>query len=356
MYFVGPREKLEELIAILRDDLGLTLLGYKLDNDMITWGVLRGLKDLPVYIEDHVEPGVYRIKPGNRFRHTFLSPKVYLNPAEQPLILESRDFEVQELGPYREEKIAFFGIKPCDLEAIKVLDSILLNKHPVYTIRRNNVKVIIVEDCLEPNNNCFCGIFGTGPTATSGFDIAYARLDENTVLFRAGNELGKGVLSKLGVKLADEKLVSEYYRVVSEALSRMLRGLPVKPEVIAMRLTRSMRDEPLWKKLSEKCVGCGNCNYVCPTCFCLELDYVIENSNLACKIAKWTGCLLYSYGQVALGHFRRELYMRYRHFVLHKFVFYPKQIGRFGCTGCGRCITWCPLGVDIRNTIIEAMR
>ncbi|MEM4101485.1 MAG: 4Fe-4S dicluster domain-containing protein [Desulfurococcaceae archaeon] len=349
-YFMGDEEALNDMISSFRKRGWLTL-GYKLENGRVVFGDVRSTMDLPLNVEDYVEPGSFWRRAGGRFRHTYHSPKTYLHPPRQVLALESKDFTHYEEPSYDVDNgVVLLGVKPCDLEAMRVLDGILLGKHPVYTARRRSVVAVVVEECLEPNNNCFCAVTNTGPTARGEFDIAYARLSHGKVLFKPGSKLGEEVVGELGLQPASRDLLEEYRRSVEQAVETMKRRLEVNLEKMQKLLLRSARNRDLWIELSSRCVGCGNCNYVCPTCFCLEVDYTIENSKAA-KVAKWTGCLLYTYGQLATMHVRPELYMRYRHFVLHKFVFYPIQVGRVGCVGCGRCITWCPMGIDLRSTV-----
>lgn len=352
--FRGSISDLEKLMRIIRERFGATVLGYKVESGRVVWGELRGIEDLPLGVEDLVGAGFYRLNPGEFFRHSHFSPKNYLHPSQQALIAETANLELSSLPEQGYARTVFFGIKPCDLKAISVLDALLLGKHPIYTARRRSVVAIVVEECTMPNKNCFCGAVASGPSASSGFDIAYTRLGAETVVFRAGSGVGIDLLNRLGLEPAGADLTSRYWEAMSRALEETRSRLHLN-ENYREALLKTASDERLWEVLSEKCLGCGNCNYVCPTCFCTELDYVVEGE-VAVKLAKWTGCLLYSYGLVAGGHFRPKLFMRYRHFVLHKFVFYEKQVGRAGCVGCGRCITWCPVGLDLRTTILRALR
>ncbi|MEM4717847.1 MAG: 4Fe-4S dicluster domain-containing protein [Desulfurococcaceae archaeon] len=344
---MGDESHLDKLMKYLVETMKLHILGYRFENNRIIWGEINGIVQLPLDIEDYVEPGHFRLRKGRRFRHSWFSPKIYLYPSEQIFISDSRDFKESKTPKLVEyDRVSIFGIKTCDLEAIKILDSMLLYKHPIYTARRESVSLIVVEECLEPNNNCFCAITGTGPLAIDGFDIAFARLEPGKIIFKYGSKIGEEILRALNLLIAGKREVSTYFDKAEKAVIDMRKKIPIDINGIQGALSRSIHDSLIWSKISENCTGCGNCNFVCPTCFCMEMIYSIENMNTSSRVGKWTGCLLFSYGLVAGMHFRPELYMRFRHFILHKFMFYPKQIGRIGCVGCGRCITWCPMKVD----------
>ncbi len=319
--------------------------------DSIVFGEVRDLKEMPLKYSDIQEPGSYRLVEGNGVRHSLASPKEVFHPPIQELFkVDSSDNVIYP--PLNSEKVALVGIKSCDLASIKVLDRILANDE-FYNARRKNA-LIIVEECVNPGNTCFCGSLGTGPYVSEDFDLAYARIDNEHIIFKYGSKVGLSIIKKLGLKSASEEVVTTYNSLMSKAKDKA-SSLRLGLDVIESALRKSMSDVELWKKLSKDCVGCANCNLVCPTCFCTEFLDDLRLDNSASRIRLWVGCLSYVYGLVAGAHFRPELFMRYRHFILHKFLFYRKQVGLIGCVGCGRCITWCPVGIDIRKTISEVV-
>lgn len=294
-------------------------------------------------------PGYYRVYSGFEFTHSFQSPKDFLYPPVFDIAIVSEDLSVEVPGNNNAKSTVLFGIKPCDLAAIRVFDELFTsNFNPYYLERRKRVAAVIVEECLYPSETCFCGSLGTGPNVTSGFDLAFAKVNKDRVLFKVGSPLGKMIVNALGLEKASESDVEVYRKLVEEAKRKTDIGISI--ELAQKSLERSILDKRLWQKVSEKCLGCANCNMVCPTCFCTEIVDEVEGDKSR-RLAQRVGCLSYVYGLVAGGHFRKELYTRYRHFILHKFLFYPKQTGLLGCVGCGRCIVWCPVGIDIRNTI-----
>ncbi len=348
----GGLEDVARLYTLLRDERGLVVYGYRLDGGSIGFGVVRGASELPLRVEAEAGPGRYRLRSGVSFTTSHQSPKNYLHPPRQVVARVREDLSVEEPGA-GEGGVALFAVKPCDLSAVKVLDELFrAGANPLYAARRGRVKFVVVEECLRPGATCFCSTTGSGPTAREGFDVAYAKLGGGTVLFKPGSPAGQGVLEEMGLEEAPESDVAEYRRLAEEASRRACLGVAV--EEVQRALRRLMGDRGFWERVSERCLACSSCNMVCPTCFCTELvdEY---DGRVNTRVAQWVGCLSYTYGMVAGGHFRRWLYTRYRHFVLHKFLFYPVQTGRLGCVGCGRCVTWCPAGVDLRETLLRAV-
>ncbi|MEM0048431.1 MAG: 4Fe-4S dicluster domain-containing protein [Ignisphaera sp.] len=322
--------------------------GYKKSDNEIKFDFISGASELPLDVTTTQRPGYYRINAGFGFVHSFQSPKNFLYPPRTDIAIVTENLYVEVLEN-NIKSVVLFGVKPCDLAAIRVFDELFAsNFNPYYFNRRRGIAGIVVEECLYPSETCFCGSVGTGPDVTDGFDLAFARIDRDFVLFKVGSSFGKIIVNKLRLERANESDVGVYRKLVEEAKKKTSIGISV--EDMQKALSISIPNEHLWRKLSEKCLGCANCNMVCPTCFCTEIVDEIENDRSR-RIAQWIGCLSYIYGLVAGGHFRKELYTRYRHFVLHKFLFYPKQTGLLGCVGCGRCIVWCPVGIDIRETI-----
>lgn len=355
MMYEGSIREVGKLLSMLTSMLNLRVIGLKYVDKSLTYGELSSIEELPLSVEDVQAPSSYKLVEegaSGRFRHSFPSLKYFLYPPIQDVVYVDRDFSFRE-ARVDFDNIALFGVKPCDLYSMRVLDGILMNRDPYYTNARSSVKIVVVEECVKPSNVCFCGSVGTGPWVSSGFDVAFTRLN-NGVVFKSGSSIGVDLLKRLNLKKASDGTLDEYRKSMDKALE----STKVLPELTALTnaLEKSMSNEELWSKVSKKCVGCSNCNMVCPTCFCTEFFDEAELDGSALRLKKWHGCLSYSYGLVAGGHFRPKLYMRYRHFILHKFLFYPRQVGLIGCVGCGRCITWCPLGVDIRETLWEVYK
>ena len=345
------RGGIEDIINIyntVKEFLKADVYGYKRYGNSLVFDFIESSSELPIDVHVVQRPGFYRVSRGFGFIHSSHSPKNLLYPFKQELFRVDQELNIKTLENSL-KPVILFGIKPCDVAAINVFDKLFGNNfNPYYLNRRRSVVGIVVEECLNPGETCFCSTMGTGPDARNGFDLAFAKVDRDLVIFKAGSSLGEKIVAKANLQKASDDDVKRYEILLEEAKRKTNLGIGV--EDIQTSLEKSITDVELWRKVSEKCVGCANCNMVCPTCFCSEIvDDVVGDE--AVRIMQLIGCLSYTYGLVAGGHFRKELYTRYRHFILHKFVFYPKQIGLFGCVGCGRCSVWCPVGIDIRETV-----
>jgi len=348
-YYCGTEHDLKRLFDAIRER-GYRVIGPKVINGVIRLTELIDYSEFPRDVEDIQVPGSYRLVKGKFFRHGPDSPKKYLFPPKLLLFKVYNDWRI-EVPEIEEEPIALFGIKPCDLSAIEAMDRVQGELgDPYYNTVRKNL-LIIVENCVEPGDTCFCTTMGTGPVAKSGFDIAFTRV-ENYVVFEVDSELGTELLEGLNLKPLDPETRSKYVEIVREASSKAKADFAIEglPEELELSL-----DSPVYKEITEKCLGCANCNMVCPTCFCFDVVDVPNLDGIAERVRVWDGCFSYNYAIVAGGHFRPDLWARYRHWLLHKFSYWLKQFGRFGCVGCGRCITWCPVGIDVRESIVKIL-
>ncbi|MEM1768644.1 MAG: 4Fe-4S dicluster domain-containing protein [Desulfurococcaceae archaeon] len=330
----GSRKNLIDMFYYFKNN-DLTVYGLNKINNVVKYSYVSSVENLLDYWNSNVS----RI-PDN-------SVKNILFPSNQLMYIIDTSFNIKHC--FNGSDTVLFPIKPCDLNAILILDK-LLDRDPYYKERRSRVKYIVVEECTSKFSNCFCGSIETGPMVQSNYDLAYAFI-ENIVVFKPGSVRGYEIINKLDLSRADSELISKYNYIINRIRCETNFFNPI---VLKEFFDKEMGNENIWIKYSSKCIGCGNCNAVCPTCFCTEIQDVIVEKEVY-RFRKWIGCLLYLYGLTAGFHYRRELYMRFRHFILHKFLFKPLKIGITGCTGCGRCIAWCPLGVDFLNIYKEVV-
>jgi len=347
--YVGRVEDLEKIFNVLKG-FGYLVVGPKVSNGVIRLEELKDFSEFPKDVEDVQYPGRYSLVEGGFFRHGPDSPKKFLYPSELLLFKVLPDWSV-EFPEVEKRKIAFLGIKPCDLAAIKVMDRVQGSVgDEFYKLMRKDL-ITIVENCVKPGNTCFCATMGSGPRAREGFDLAYTRVGGKLVL-EAGSELGVKILNALNVEPIDNATYREFENLMLKAYESAKARFDVSnlPELLDLGV-----NSPVFKDIAEKCLGCANCNLVCPTCFCFDVIDVPNLDGSSERVRVWDGCLTYTYAQVAGGHFRPELWARYRHWLLHKFSYWVKQFGTFGCVGCGRCVTWCPAGIDIRESVFKVL-
>ena len=350
--YAGRVSELRQLFQEIKAR-GYKIVGPRLLDGVIRLAELHNFEDIPYGVGDVQKPGYYRVKAdGGRFRSPMDSPKRILYPPELLLFKVKNGIEV-EYPSYEFPKTAFFGIKPCDLAAIMIMDRVQGELGDEYFLKMRKNLMIVVENCIEPGENCFCATMGTGPAAMGGFDIAYTRLDDSLVLFQAGSDIGVDILGELNLEPASPDQIDGLREALSKASEKARADFKLDnlSDLLELNLESSV-----YKEIAEKCLGCANCNMVCPTCFCFDIVDEPEIDGSAKRIRVWDGCHSYSYAQVAGGHFRKDLWARYRHWILHKFVYWLRQFGTYGCVGCGRCITWCPAGIDIREVVSKVVK
>jgi ferredoxin len=264
--------------------------------------------------------------------------------------------------PSREEKpLAFVGIRACDLSALKLYDRVFLEgpaKDPVYeSLRRDSL--IIAFNCLYPSENCFCHSMGTGPALSDGFDIGAAELDDSFLL-ETGTVAGQRLLDGLHLEEATEGDIEEKASRDERCLGMMKKS--IRSDELPGLIYRSL-DHPRWTDIAERDLECGNCTQVCPTCFCSSRYDLVRLADISTRprevsgtmVRKWDSCFSRNFARVHGGNFRPSRKARYRQWMSHKLAYTVEQFGLPGCVGCGRCITWCPAGIDITMEL-EALR
>lgn len=324
-YYIGSRKNLVDIYLFLKNN-GLEIYGLNSVNNIVKYSYISSINNLIEYWNN----------PGDTIPSN--SIKNLVHPPSQLMYIINTNFEIKHCLEILDT--ALYPIKSCDLNALQILDKLLVNDS-IYRERRSRVKYIIVEECTSKFKNCFCGSTETGPFVKNGFDLAYGIID-NKVVFKPGSDKGYEIINYLNLSKASIDLINKYLSIIEKTrVETKLFNTNLLREVI----DKEMSNTKTWINYSSKCIGCGNCNAVCPTCFCNEIvDVIVDNE--VYRYRKWIGCLLYIYGLTAGYHYRSELYMRFRHFILHKFLFKPIKINTIGCTGCGRCITWCPMNID----------
>jgi sulfhydrogenase subunit beta (sulfur reductase) len=277
-----------------------------------------------------------------------VSPKDIFFPREETYMRYRCSGQVLELGAGEElEPVIAFGVHPCDLKAIEMLDRVYLNQDPVDDLyqRRREKTTIVALGCTAPDPFCFCGVMGVDPLSAPGADVM-AHLDpqNGNLYFEAQTPKGEALLKEAGTLLADPN-----GKVFTPAPVKTA-DFGIKLEGLSERLKERF-DDPAWDKLYKSCLGCGVCTYVCPTCYCFDVeDYGHEMAGE--RFRCWDSCMYGHFTQMAGGHnprpSRKE---RVRQRFLHKLQYYPEVYGETACVGCGRCLRSCPVNLDIVQAI-----
>lgn len=357
------KQDLPELIAILM--AGYDVIAPSYENEAVILTRITSPSEIATGYRDHQEPGHYRIEEtddGRYFGYNngMNSPKDFLHPGR--LTLFSGELQPDGVFTLAEEpgiprRLAFFGIRPCDSFAVHVLDKTFLHTSNVdqpYRRRREG-SFLAVLNCTSPGNTCFCASMRTGPTTESGYDLRLTELDEG-FLIEAGSSPGHEVLGQLPARPAPAALVAEADRLLAESALRMGRVLNTHD---LPRVLREGLEHPHWDFMKTWCLGCTNCTIVCPTCFCNDThDHIDLSLRRVSRERVWDSCFTWQFAEMHGGNARPELRHRYRHWVTHKLSYWVEQYGVFGCVGCGRCITWCPVGIDITEvaTVVQGGR
>jgi len=340
---------LHEMVAVLRAR-GYRVVGPTLRDNAIVLAELLSADDLPHGWGVDVAPGSYRVRPrGDRaaFGHSAgpQSWKQFLHPPRQQVWSSEPDGISGAAAPY-----AFLGIRGCDLAAIGVLDRVLVGgDHPdgSYAGRRSGTFIVGV-NCTEPGGLCFCASMGTGPACAPGYDLALTeRADTDAVsyLVEVGSAAGAEVLNAVAGRPADPEETDWAAAEVAAAADKMGRQMPAGD---LRQLLVDSRTSPHWAEVASRCLTCGNCTMVCPTCFCTSTTDVTDLSGEhAQRWTEWASCFELDFTFVHEGPVRVSGESRYRHWLTHKLSTWHDQFGTSGCVGCGRCIAWCPTGIDI---------
>ena len=333
---------------------GYELVGPTVRDGAIVMDRIDGAGDLPRGIREVQGPGSYRLEREDDDRlfewaHGPDSAKRFLFPSRELLSTAHRkDGEVTvEPAPLPDVKYAFVGLRSCDLHAIEVQDRVFLIADPSYRTRRENALFIGV-NCGRPGSTCFCVSMDTGPRCTMGFDLALTELDEGFTV-EAGTPAGEELVATLAIREATDAEGDASLAVTGRAATHMGRQLETRdlPDLLYRN-----PEHPRWDQVANRCLTCTNCTMVCPTCFCHDIvDGISLDGTQATREREWASCFSEEFSHMAFGSVRTSARSRYRQWLTHKFASWIDQFGTSGCVGCGRCITWCPVGIDVTEEI-----
>ncbi len=350
-------EDLGLLITILQDR-GYTVIGPSLQQGAIGYHELKSVNELPAGWTDQQEGGSYRLVKRNDdawFGYNVgpHSWKNYLFPPSLRLWQANRKgkgFEINSDPDTPEPKYAFFGVRSCEIHAIQIQDKVFLQgKHidPAYLARREN-NLIIAVNCGQAGGTCFCTSMNTGPKVTAGFDLSLTEImdaGEHYFVTETGSETGAEILALLPTVSAGQREIELADALVAHTARSMGRVMETKG--IKELLCDSFSSDR-WNDIADRCLSCGNCTLVCPTCFCSTTEDVTDlTGEHTERWRKWDSCFNIEFSYIHGGSVRTSVQSRYRQWITHKLSTWIDQFGVSGCVGCGRCITWCPVAIDI---------
>jgi sulfhydrogenase subunit beta (sulfur reductase) len=348
-----PRPELQSLIDRLQAS-GYRCIGPQVRDGTIVYNALDSASQLPCGVRDSQQPGAYRLEQRADERcfawangPQALKPLTFV-PRERlwrARRSEGAGVQFESLEPPG-EPLAVIGVRACDLAGLAIQDMHFLQgafSDPYFRARRERLFLVAV-DCMHPAETCFCASTGDGPQAQSGFDLALGELDDGFVV-RAGTAEGERILSELQSEAATEAQRQAADEAIREGARMQVRGLPSRN---LRRLLFSNLEHPRWNEVAGRCLSCGNCTSVCPTCFChSETEQPSLDGRESEHFRQWDSCFTQGHSYFAGVVVRSDTRLRYRQWMTHKLGSWHDQYGRSGCVGCGRCITWCPVGIDI---------
>ncbi len=367
------REDLPDLVPLLQRE-GYQVIAPTLRQGAIAYGAIDSFEELPTGFTMDQDAGIARLarRPdGMVFGHSVgaQSWKRWLRPPVETLFTVSRENGRTEIRAKTAapQKLALFGVRPCDLHAMAALDRVFLEAaipDATYAAARASTIVIAV-NCGTPADTCFCTSMETGPgvprQTSLKFDLLLTELTdgEHRFLAQAGSERGQELLAALKTAPATEEDEAAARVVIRTAQKSMLRR--VEARTAQLVLLGDAVDSHRWQAIGARCLACTNCTMVCPTCFCTSVeDGASVDQATAWRKRLWDSCFTQSFSYIHGGSVRATIPARYRQWMTHKLASYREQFNVHGCTGCGRCIAWCPVGIDIteeaRVLIAESAR
>lgn len=361
---VVEREDFGQIFETLHSR-GYESVGPTIRDQTIVYDRIGAVDDLPIGWTDNQEAGTYRLeRRGDESLFGYVvgphSFKKYLFPPRHTLFTVEKTPDgvrlVDSQGPT--PRYAFIGMRPCELAAMQIQDRVFGSGS--FTdgeyLRRRQEAFVVTVNCVVTGGTCFCTSMGTGPRARDGFDLAVTELLTETghrFLIEAGSSNGEEVLADLPHRVAEAGEMAEADRLLDQAAGLMGRSL----ETAGIKeLLLDNPEHPRWERVGEQCLTCTNCTMVCPTCFCATVeDAQSLDGRSAERIRRWDSCFTTEFSYIHGGSLRTSSMARYRQWMTHKLASWIDQFGTSGCVGCGRCITWCPVGIDITK-IAAAIR
>jgi sulfhydrogenase subunit beta (sulfur reductase) len=337
---------------------GYRLIGPTVRDGAISYGEIRTSSELPVGWGDQQSPGAYRLqRRGDDAVFGFAAPAESFKPffytrSERLVTLRrhANDVTVAENEEVH-SPLALFGARACDLAGLENQDRILISSDPHYTARRRNTFVVAV-NCSVAASTCFCTSMGTGPRPVSRYDLCLTEVTgngEHRFVVEIGSEQGRELLERVESERAPPRDCASILETAERTVASMRRRLDTKG---IRDLLYGNLEHPRWDDVAARCLSCTNCTMVCPTCFCGAVDdeASLDEEEIH-RVRIWDSCFTASHSELHGNPVRESIRARYRQWLTHKLAGWIDQFGSSGCVGCGRCIAWCPAGIDLTEEV-----
>ncbi|WKE64209.1 4Fe-4S dicluster domain-containing protein [Gallaecimonas kandeliae] len=346
-----PRERLAALFEALKT-AGFEVIGPKVKDGAIVLAPLEGPEELPSGWQEKAEAGSYRLEKtaSQRCFAWNTGPqglKPFLFKPEEVLWRAHKTADgivFRQEQPQQSPK-AFIGVRGCDLAALAIQDRHFLEglePDAHYQARRQGIFIVAV-NCARSAATCFCVSTGDGPQASTGFDLVLDELEAG-FLVEAGSPRGRAIAASLPL----EKASPARFQAAEKQLQGARKQQRVMPAQAELAKLVDALDHERWQQVAERCLACGNCTSVCPTCFCSKQQSLGDIHGLEAQQQRlWDSCFSVQHSYVAGKVVRFDIKHRYRQWLVHKLATWQQQFGRSGCVGCGRCIAWCPVAIDL---------
>jgi sulfhydrogenase subunit beta (sulfur reductase) len=351
--------QLDLLFGVIRAE-GYQLIGPRVRDGAIVYTEIASVADLPAGWTEVQDAGTYRLQRRDdealfgyavgphAWKQFLFVPRLRLWEAAR----EGQGFRVlppSDTAP----RLALIGVRSCELHAIAIQDRVFLEDRfvdPDYAARRAGALMVAV-NCGQAGGTCFCVSMQTGPRVTQGYDLVMTEIliPEHRFLVAAGSERGRALLARAGGAAAtndDHRAAEAVVQRTAATMGRTLDATQVR-ELLTDNL-----EHPRWDEVAARCLACANCTLVCPTCFCSTVEDVTDlTGEHAERWRRWDSCFTQEFSYIHGGSVRVSTKARYRQWLTHKLATWIDQYGTSGCVGCGRCITWCPVGIDLTEEV-----
>ncbi|MGD9644923.1 MAG: 4Fe-4S dicluster domain-containing protein [Pirellulales bacterium] len=336
---------------------GYRVVGPTVSQQAIIYGELRAVDDLPRGWTDEQRGGEYRLK--RREDDAWFgfvvgphSPKQFLYPPQVTVVEADRRADGWNFRdvPDTEPPVALLGVRACELAAIAVQDRTFLQGRyvdPIYQRRREQALLVAV-NCTQAASTCFCTSMNTGPRCTRGFDLALTELPDRFTV-EIGSPRGAAIAAQLPMRTADRR----WLELAEAARQKAVDEISKRLDTTDIRdLLLDNLEHPRWSEVASRCLSCTNCTMVCPTCFCSSVKEVSDlDFEHVARVRQWDTCFNWDFSYMNGGVVRDQIRSRYRQWLTHKLASWHDQFDVSGCVGCGRCITWCPVGIDLTEEV-----